>query len=122
MVGKQAEASGIIKHGAKLLQVLTNANIPKITLLMGASFGAGSYAMCQRAFDPDFIFAWPNQKLAVMGPKQASFVMSTLAKKKGKPDSVIQEEKLLLEKPRWTFPTGHSRVYRWTCYLFRSHV
>jgi geranyl-CoA carboxylase beta subunit len=75
LVGVDAEQSGIIKHGSKMIQAVTNMTVPKITLHIGASFGAGNYGMCGRAFDPDFIFAWPNNKIAVMGGEQAAKTM-----------------------------------------------
>ena len=83
MVGSQAEREGIVKRGSAFIQAVTNATVPKITFLIGGSFGAGHYAMCGRAFDPRFIFAWPNQKLAVMGGKQAGQVMDMLYARSG---------------------------------------
>ncbi len=72
MVGKDAEQSGIIRAGAKLVNVISNSVVPKITLIIGGSFGAGNYALCGKAFDPRFIFAWPSAKYAVMGGDQAA--------------------------------------------------
>jgi 3-methylcrotonyl-CoA carboxylase beta subunit len=72
MVGKDAEQSGIIRAGAKLVNVISNSVVPKITLITGGSFGAGNYALCGKAFDPRFIMAWPNAKYAVMGGDQAA--------------------------------------------------
>jgi geranyl-CoA carboxylase beta subunit len=89
MVGREAEQAGIIKHGSKMIQAVSNASVPQITLQIGASFGAGNYGMCGRAFDPRFIFAWPNNRVAVMGGEQAAKVMSIVteekAKREGKP-------------------------------------
>lgn len=82
MVGTEAEQSGIVKHGSKMIQAVTNATIPKITLQIGASFGAGNYGMCGRAFDPRFIFAWPNYQIAVMGGEQAAKVLSIVTEGK----------------------------------------
>ncbi|MFN7103433.1 MAG: acyl-CoA carboxylase subunit beta [Pseudorhizobium sp.] len=79
MVGTDAEASGIVKHGSKLIQAVTNATVPKLTIQMGGAFGAGAYAMCGRAFDPRFIFSWPTNRLAVMGGEQAAKVMTIVA-------------------------------------------
>ncbi len=84
MVGSEAEQSGIIKHGSKMIQAVTNATVPKITLHIGASFGAGNYGMCGRSFDPRFIFAWPNNRVAVMGGEQAAKVMSIVTEEKFK--------------------------------------
>lgn len=78
IVGTEAERSGIVKHGSKMIQAVTNAAVPKITLHIGASFGAGNYGMCGRAFDPRFIFAWPNNRIAMMGGEQAAKVMTIL--------------------------------------------
>jgi geranyl-CoA carboxylase beta subunit len=75
LVGTDAEQRGIIKHGSKMIQAVTNMTVPKITLHIGASFGAGNYGMCGRAFDPAFIFAWPNNRVAVMGGEQAAKTM-----------------------------------------------
>jgi acetyl-CoA carboxylase carboxyltransferase component len=72
MVGRDAEQSGIIRAGAKLVNVISNSVVPKITLITGGSFGAGNYALCGKAFDPRFIFAWPTARYAVMGGDQAA--------------------------------------------------
>jgi len=72
MVGREAEQSGIIRSGAKLVNAVSNCVVPKITVIVGGSFGAGNYALCGKAFDPRFIFAWPNARYAVMGAEQAS--------------------------------------------------
>jgi 3-methylcrotonyl-CoA carboxylase beta subunit len=74
-VGRDAERSGIIRRGAKLVSAVSNSIVPKITLLIGHSFGAGHYALCGRAFDPRFLFAWPNARYAVMGASQAARTM-----------------------------------------------
>ena len=89
MVGREAEQAGIIKHGSKMIQAVANATVPQITLHIGASFGAGNYGMCGRGYDPRFIFAWPNNRIAVMGPEQAAKVMSIVTegklRREGKP-------------------------------------
>jgi acetyl-CoA carboxylase carboxyltransferase component len=72
MVGKESERDGIIKAGAKLVNAVSNSRSPKLTVITGGSFGAGNYAMCGKAFDPRFIYAWPNAKCAVMGAQQAT--------------------------------------------------
>jgi acetyl-CoA carboxylase carboxyltransferase component len=74
-VGRDAERSGIIRRGAKLVNAVSNATVPKITLILGHSFGAGHYALCGRAFDPRFLFAWPAARYAVMGANQAARTM-----------------------------------------------
>jgi 3-methylcrotonyl-CoA carboxylase beta subunit len=78
MVGKQAEAGGIAKDGAKLVTSVACANVPKITLVVGGSFGAGNYGMCGRAYNPRFLFMWPNARISVMGGEQAASVMAHL--------------------------------------------
>lgn len=78
MVGRAFEEAGSIKHGSKMIQAITNASVPQMTILCGASFGAGNYAMCGRGFDPRFCFAWPTSKTAVMGPEQAAQTMVTV--------------------------------------------
>ncbi|MBI2422972.1 MAG: acyl-CoA carboxylase subunit beta [Candidatus Hydrogenedentes bacterium] len=79
MVGTDAERNGIVKHGSKMIQAVTNATVPKLTLHIGASFGAGNYGMCGRAYDPRFIFAWPNNQISVMGGQQAAKTMTIVA-------------------------------------------
>ena len=72
MVGKDSEQHGIIRAGAKLVNAIANSVVPKLTLIVGGSFGAGNYALCGKAFDPRFIMAWPTAKYAVMGGEQAA--------------------------------------------------
>ena len=79
MVGVEAERSGIVKHGSKMIQAVTNATVPKITIQIGASFGAGHYGMCGRSFGPRFVFSWPNNRLAVMGGDQAAKVLAIVS-------------------------------------------
>jgi geranyl-CoA carboxylase beta subunit len=89
MVGTEAERRGIVKHGSKMIQAVANASVPQLTLHIGASFGAGNYGMCGRSYDPRFIFAWPNNRIAVMGGEQAAKVLSIIAEERlqrlGKP-------------------------------------
>jgi geranyl-CoA carboxylase beta subunit len=84
IVGVDSERKGMIVNGAKWIQAVANATVPKITLIVGASFGAGNYAMCGRSFDPRFLFTWPNSKLAVMGGEQAATVMQIVYEGKQK--------------------------------------
>ena len=81
MVGKEAEQHGIIRSGAKLVNAVSNSTVPKITIVLGGSFGAGNYALCGKAFDPAFIFAWPSAKYAVMGAEQATGTLVTLLRR-----------------------------------------
>ena len=78
MVGRDAEAGGIARHGAKMVTAVSSANVPKITVLMGGSYGAGNYAMCGRAYDPRFLFTWPNSRISLMGAQQAASVLATV--------------------------------------------
>ncbi len=80
MVGTKYEQGGIIKDGAKLINAVTNSEVPHVTLMMGASYGAGNYGMAGRAYDPRFVFTWPNHHVAVMGPQQLAGVLSIVAK------------------------------------------
>ncbi|MEU6339504.1 carboxyl transferase domain-containing protein [Streptomyces sp. NPDC046977] len=80
MVGREYEQGGIIKHGAMMINAVSNSRVPHISVLMGASYGAGHYGMCGRAYDPRFLFAWPSAKSAVMGPQQLAGVLSIVAR------------------------------------------
>jgi geranyl-CoA carboxylase beta subunit len=79
IVGRSSEQAGMIKHGSKMIQAVANATVPSITLMCGASFGAGNYGMCGRAYGPRFVFAWPNARTAVMGGEQAALTMRIVA-------------------------------------------
>ena len=95
MVGRDAEQSGIIRSGAKLVNAVSNSVVPKITVVVGGSFGAGNYALCGKAYDPRFIVAWPNSRYAVMGAAQASdTVFSILARAKERGDKKASHEEL----------------------------
>ncbi len=99
MVGSRSEHSGIIKDGAKLVNAVANSVVPKITIIIGNSYGAGNYAMCGKAYDPRFIYAWPSARIAVMGGDQAAKTMLQIQvatmKAKGKTVSAEEEKKLL---------------------------
>jgi geranyl-CoA carboxylase beta subunit len=91
MVGKDSEQGGMIKHGSKMIQAVTNATVPQITIQCGASFGAGNYGMCGRGYAPRFLFSWPSARTAVMGGEQAARTMqivteAALARKGVAPD------------------------------------
>ena len=94
MVGKKYEQAGMIKHGAKMIQAVSNVSVPKITLYIGASFGAGNYGMCGYAYEPDFIFSWPNAMTGVMGGKQAALTMRQvmIASAKRRKQNIDEEE------------------------------
>ena len=101
MVGSRSEHSGIIKDGAKLVNAVSNSVVPKITIVVGNSYGAGNYAMCGKAYDPRFIYAWPTAKIAVMGGEQAAKTLLQIQvaamKAKGGEVSAEAEQKLLQE-------------------------
>lgn len=97
MVGPDAERRGIVKHGAKMIQAVANATVPQITIYIGASFGAGHYGMCGRAFEPRFAFAWPNNRVAVMGGEQAARVMTTLAEDRAQREGVEPDRERLAQ-------------------------
>jgi 3-methylcrotonyl-CoA carboxylase beta subunit len=78
MVGRRAEAGGIAKDGAKLVTAVACAAVPKLTVIIGGSYGAGNYAMCGRAYGPRFLFQWPNARISVMGGEQAASVLATV--------------------------------------------
>jgi acetyl-CoA carboxylase carboxyltransferase component len=80
MVGAEYEQGGIIKHGAMMINAVSNSTVPHLSILIGASYGAGHYGMCGRAYDPRFLFSWPNAKSAVMGPQQLAGVLSIVAR------------------------------------------
>ncbi len=94
IVGTESEQAGIIKHGAKMIQAVTNSTVDKISIIVGGSYGAGNYAMCGRGIDPNFIFAWPRSVVSVMGPAQAGSVVRTVAEAKMKRLGVVDETKL----------------------------
>ncbi len=101
MVGSRSEHSGIIKDGAKLVNAVANSVVPKITIITGNSYGAGNYAMCGKAYDPRFIYAWPNAKIAVMGGEQAAktLLQIQVASLKAKGETIDPEkEKELLKE------------------------
>jgi 3-methylcrotonyl-CoA carboxylase beta subunit len=97
MVGKKYEAEGIARHGAKMVMAVSNAQVPKFTVVIGGSFGAGNYGMCGRAFDPRFMWMWPNAKISVMGGEQAADVLARV-KADATPKEVEANRKRILEK------------------------
>jgi 3-methylcrotonyl-CoA carboxylase beta subunit len=83
MVGRDYEAGGIAKHGAKMVTAVACARVPKMTVIIGGSFGAGNYSMCGRAYSPRFLWMWPNARISVMGGEQAASVLATVADREG---------------------------------------
>lgn len=109
MVGKDSEQDGIIRAGAKVVNVISNSRVPKITVITGGSYGAGNYAMCGKAFDPRFIFAWPNARYAVMGGKQAAKVILDIniaALKRAGQEPEAEEMEALREKVQSAYDTS----------------
>ena len=98
MVGKNAEHEGIAKHGAKMVTAVACARVPKFTIVIGGSFGAGNYGMCGRAYNPRFLWMWPNARIAVMGGEQAAGVLADVRRagleRKGKTLSAEDEQAL----------------------------
>ena len=92
MVGQKYEAGGIAKDGAKMVTAVATAGVPKFTMIVGGSFGAGNYGMCGRAYDPRFLWMWPNARISVMGGEQAASVLSTV-----KRDQLAREGRTLSE-------------------------
>ena len=95
MVGTESEQLGVIKHGSKMIQAVANATVPKLTIVVGGSYGAGNYAMCGRGLDPRFIFAWPNSKTAVMGGAQAGKVLRIVTEEKHLKEGKEADPKML---------------------------
>jgi len=95
MVGTQSEQDGVIKHGSKMIQAVANATVPKISINVGGSYGAGNYAMCGRGLDPTFIFAWPNSRTAVMGGPQAGKVLRIVTEAKQLKMGMTPDPKML---------------------------
>jgi acetyl-CoA carboxylase carboxyltransferase component len=92
MVGKEYEQQGIIKHGAMMINAVSNSSVPHLTLNIGASYGAGNYGMCGRAYDPRFLFSWPNARSAVMGPAQLAGVLSIVGRQSAASKGVAFDE------------------------------
>ena len=99
IVGRASEEAGMIKHGAKMIQALANSQVPQVTLYCGASFGAGNYGMCGRAFEPRFCFSWPNARTAVMGGEQAATTLEIVARQQAaRKDKPVDEARLAAQK------------------------
>ncbi len=92
MVGTRYEQGGIIKDGAKLINAVSSSTVPHLTLMVGASYGAGNYAMSGRAYDPRFVFTWPSHRIAVMGPKQLAGVLTIVARQKTEASGAVFDE------------------------------
>merc|ERR1719162_2895072 len=125
MVGKAYETRGIAKDGSKMVNAVACASVPKITVIIGGSHGAGTYAMCGRAYHPRFMFAWPNAKVSVMGGQQAAGVLATVKqeqlKKEGKPE-MNPTELAAFNKPTLDKYEKESSVYYSTARLWDDGV
>lgn len=114
MVGSKYEASGIAKHGAKMVMAVANAQVPKFTVIVGGSFGAGNYAMCGRAYDPAFLWSWPNARISVMGGEQAAQVLAQVTRDKYAKQGItwaIEEEEKFKNGLREQFETQGEPYY-----------
>lgn len=115
MVGKRYEAEGIAKHGAKMVQAVANAAVPKLTLIVGGSFGAGNYGMCGRAYSPRYLFTWPNSRISVMGGEQAAGVLATVAEqqrtRRGDPPLSVEERAAIVDPIIAKYETEGSPYY-----------
>lgn len=129
MVGRQYESEGIAKHGAKLVTAVSTVGVPKYTVVIGGSFGAGNYGMCGRAFDPRFLWMWPNAKISVMGGEQAAGVLTTVRQDglryKGKDpmneEQVAQFQKPILEKYEKEGSAYYSTARIWDDGIIEPH-
>lgn len=108
MVGSKYEAAGIAKHGAKMVTAVATAQVPKLTVIVGGSFGAGNYAMCGRAYSPRFLWTWPNARISVMGGSQAANVLAQINREK-------------LEKQGITWPQDEEEQFKETLYKQYEH-
>lgn len=101
MVGKQYEAAGIAKHGAKMVHAVANVNVPKLTVIIGNSYGAGNYGMCGRAYEPNFLFMWPTARISVMGGDQAAGVLAQIKReqKERRGETWSTEEETAFKQP-----------------------
>src|SRR5207253_9850287 len=101
MVGKNFEREGIAKHGAKMVTAVACAQVPKFTVIIGGSFGAGNYAMCGRAYGPRQLWMWPNARISVMGGEQAASVLATIRKEglEARGKHMSEEEEAAFKQP-----------------------
>jgi 3-methylcrotonyl-CoA carboxylase beta subunit len=97
MVGREAEAGGIARDGAKMVAAVSCARVPKLTVIVGGSYGAGNYGMCGRAYDPRFLWMWPNARISVMGGEQAATVLAAVASGRGTADVEALRERTLAQ-------------------------
>ena len=101
MIGRESEAAGIAKHGAKMVTAVASAKVPKLTVVIGGSYGAGNYGMCGRAYSPRFMYMWPNSKISVMGGEQAASVLATVSKEQKERNGIpfTFDDEMRIKKP-----------------------
>lgn len=125
IIGTSYEQGGITKDGCKMITAMSNVPVPKICLIVGGSHGAGNYAMCGTAFDPRFVFLWPNAKISVMGGEQAASVISQVRNagrvKKGKPP-MTKEEEAMIKEPIISMIDGTATAYHSTADIWDDGV
>jgi len=109
IVGRAYEEAGMIKHGSKMIQAVSNATVPQLTVMCGASFGAGNYGMCGRGYDPRFLFSWPNARTAVMGGEQAAMTMRIVAEGGAKRRGIPVDEAALATQEQAIIQTFESQ-------------
>ena len=112
--GSKYEAAGIAKHGAKMVTAVANTQVPKFTVIIGGSFGAGNYAMCGRAYEPRFMWSWPNARISVMGGEQAANVLAQINRDKHTKQGTtwsIEEEEAFKAKLREQYDTQGNPYY-----------
>jgi geranyl-CoA carboxylase beta subunit len=109
IVGRAYEEAGMIKHGSKMIQAVSNATVPQLTMMCGASFGAGNYGMCGRGYDPRFLFSWPNARTAVMGGEQAAMTMRIVAEGGAKRKGIPVDEAALAAQEQAIIQTFESQ-------------
>ncbi|KAG7356663.1 carboxyl transferase [Nitzschia inconspicua] len=124
MVGKKYESEGIAKNGAKLVTAVSNAQVPKITLIVGGSYGAGNYGMCGRAFGPRFLYMWPNARISVMGGSQAANVLSTVQRDniEARGETWSEEDEAKFQKPILEKYEHESSAYFSTSHLWDDGI
>ena len=111
IVGTKSEQAGMIKHGSKMIQAVRNIDVPRITVMTGASFGAGNYGMCGRGYNPDFLYTFPNARMGVMGGEQAAKTMSMVARGKAAAMGVAPDEEMLAQQEQVLAHIFYSQSY-----------
>lgn len=124
MVGLKSESAGLVKKGAQLVSAVSTSTVPHISILCGASYGAGNYAMCGRAYGPRFLFAWPTSRCSVMGPEVLGGVMETIARESAaKSGKVLEEESLRKNVENYTAQVRKdSESYRTSAHLLDDGI